>query len=115
MFNQEGDLRSEAVLQAQIVWYFIEGYTHRYHEYPIKDLNNHTKYIVTFEDDEDMVFYKSEFSQRWWMQIPIDLGVKNKLNKFALLPCRESEYQEATRGNYPDRWWKEQKKVHSIQ
>lgn len=115
IFNQEGDLRSEAVLQAQMVWYFIEGYTHRYNEYPIKDLNNHTKYIVTFEDDEDMVFYKSEFSQRWWIQVPINLNAKNKLNKFTLLPCRESEYQEAIRGNYPERWWKEQKKVYSMQ
>lgn len=114
VFNSDG-LKSEAVLMAQIVWYFIEGVTHRYNEYPISDLKNYTKYIVSFEEDEDLVFYKSEISQRWWLKISFNANVKNKLNNFTLLPCRETDYKEALKGNYPERWWKEQKKSHAIQ
>lgn len=114
VFNSSG-LKSETVLMAQIVWYFIEGVTHRYNEYPISDLTNYTKYIVSLEDDEDLVFYKSEISQRWWMKVIFDANVKNKLNNFTLLSCREKDYQEALKGNYPEKWWNEQKKSHSVQ
>lgn len=114
VFNSYG-LRSEAVLMAQIVWYFIEGITHRYNEFPISDLKNYTKYIVSFEDEEDLIFYKSEISQRWWLKVSFEVNVKNKLNNFTLLPCRETDYKQALKGNYPDRWWNEQKKSHSVQ
>lgn len=114
VFNSTG-LNSEAVLIAQIVWYFIEGFIHRYNENPISDIENYTKFIVSFEDEEDLVFYKSEISQRWWMKVSFDQSVKNKLNYFTLLPCREADYKEALKGDYPIRWWKEQKKSHSIQ
>ncbi len=114
VFNSYG-LKSEAILTAQIVWYFIEGFTHRYNEYPISDLKNYTKYIVSFEDDQDLVFYKSEISQRWWMEIQFNTDVKNKLNNFTLLPCCYKDYQEALEGIFPERWWKEQKKMHSLQ
>jgi len=122
IFNLSG-LYSEAVLIAQMVWYFIEGFTHRYKEYPNLNLENCTKYIVSFENDTELVFYKSEISQRWWMQISKNINntkesvaIKNKLTNFAsLLSCSEQDYQEALRGNYPECWWKEQKKAYSVQ
>lgn len=114
VFNSDG-LKSETILMAQIVWYFIEGVVHRYNEYPISDLKNYTKYIVSFEDDEELVFYKSEISKRWWIQIINEGSVKNKLNNFTLLPCREKDYQEALTGVFPEKWWNEQKKSHSVQ
>jgi len=122
VFNLSG-LHSEAVLIAQIVWYFVEGFTNRYREYPNLNLENCTKYIVSFENDTELVFYKSEISQRWWMQmsknvnnIKKSVAIKNKLTNFAsLLSCSEQDYQEALRGNYPERWWREQKKAYSVQ
>ncbi|MFA5556611.1 MAG: formimidoylglutamase [Flavobacteriaceae bacterium] len=114
VFNSSG-LRSEAILTAQIVWYFVEGMTHRYNEYPILDLNNCIKYIVSFENDQDLVFYKSEISQRWWLEIPADTNVKIKTNRFTLLPCSKKDYLQAVEGMIPERWWKEQKKSHSLQ
>jgi len=108
VFNSSG-LRSEEVLRAQMVWYFIEGVVYRYKEFPLKDDNNYTKYIVSFEDDEELVFYKSEVSGRWW------LNFKNKLTNFALLSCSEKDYREALKGVYPEKWLKEQKKSYVIQ
>jgi len=121
VFNPS-QLQSESVLIAQLVWYFIEGFTNRYKEYP-PDLRNCTKYVVSFENDTELVFYKSEISQRWWMQISENINnlkenvnTKNKLTTFVpVLPCCEKDYREALKGDYPDRWWKEQKKLYSVQ
>jgi len=124
IFNLSG-LHSEAVLIAQIVWYFLEGFTNRYKEYPNLNLENCTKYIVSFENNMDLIFYKSEISLRWWMEISQETNLekenvkdkdKDKSTIFnRLLPCSEQDYQQALSGNYPQRWWKEQKKMYSIQ
>jgi len=122
IFNLSG-LHSEAVLIAQIVWYFLEGFTNRYKEYPNLNLENCTKYIVSFENNMDLIFYKSEISMRWWMEISQETNLekenvkdKDKQTIFnRLLPCSEQDYQQALSGNYPERWWKEQKKMYSIQ
>ncbi|MFA7444628.1 MAG: formimidoylglutamase [Flavobacteriaceae bacterium] len=115
LFNTDGNLSSEAVLQSQIIWYFIEGYCCRYKEFPETEINNFLKYIVSLADDEELVFYKSEFSQRWWMQVVYDKAKENKSANFTLLPCRYEDYVEASQGIYPERWWKAQKKYLAIQ
>jgi len=111
------ELHSEALLIAQIVWYFIEGFSNRYKEYPKLNLKNCTKYIVSFENNTELVFYKSEISQRWWMQISEilneNINSKEKMTNF--VSCLEKDYQQALSGDYPQRWWKEQKKAYSIQ
>ena len=53
-------------LLAQIVWYFIEGVYYRFNEYPISVSNGFLKYSVTLSN-QNLTFYKSEKSQRWWM------------------------------------------------
>lgn len=69
----------ETLLLAQIIWYFIEGYHYRSKEYPIGSRENFIKYIVPIEDD-DLVFYKSDVSERWWIEIPHN-SLNNKLKK----------------------------------
>lgn len=115
IFNTDGNLASEAVLQSQIIWYFIEGYCCRYKEFPETEISNYVKYIVTLSEDEELVFYKSEFSQRWWMKVVFDKEQENKIGNFTLLPCRYEDYLEASQGSYPERWWKAQKKYLAIQ
>ena len=55
-------------LLAQIIWYFIEGFSSRYDEYPVLTSSGFTKYTVALSDME-MVFYQSEKSNRWWMEL----------------------------------------------
>ncbi len=57
----------EAVLIAQIIWYFIEGYQFRSGEYPFGSKDNYLKYIVPLEEEE-LVFYKSNKTDRWWIE-----------------------------------------------
>ena len=60
--------KEESVLIAQIIWYFIEGVNYRSNEYPFGTKENYLKYIVPLESEE-LVFYKSNKTGRWWIEI----------------------------------------------
>jgi arginase family enzyme len=108
IFNQSGSER-EAALIAQLIWYFVEGWQYRSNEYPFGSREHYLKYIVPVEDD-DIVFFKSPKTDRWWIEIPFLPNVDTKLRKSTLLPCSYEEYLSATQGEVPERWWKAQKK-----
>jgi Arginase family len=101
--------KQESVLIAQIMWYFIEGYHYRSNEYPFSSKENYLKYIVPV-DDEEIIFYKSDKTDRWWIEIPFILNANNKLKKLTLLPCSHNEYLMACNQEIPERWWKAQRK-----
>lgn len=100
---------AEAVLAAQVVWYFIEGFHYRSHEYPFGSKENYLKYIVPLEEEE-LVFYKSDKTDRWWIEIPFISNINNKLKRNTLLPCSYDEYLLACNQELPERWWKAQRK-----
>ncbi len=108
IFNHNNTLQ-ESVLIAQIIWYFIEGYHFRSNEYPFTTKENYIKYIVPM-DDEEIIFFKSNKTERWWIEIPFIMNGNNKLQKNTLLPCSYEEYLAACNQNLPERWWKAQKK-----
>ena len=108
MFNHNNS-KQEAVLIAQILWYFIEGYYYRSNEFPFGNKNQYLKYIVPF-DDQELIFFKSNKTDRWWIEIPFEVPGNNKLKKNTLLPCSYEEYVLATNGELPERWWKAQRK-----
>ncbi|WP_281237822.1 MULTISPECIES: formimidoylglutamase [Flavobacterium] len=108
VFNHH-NTKQEAVLIAQIFWYFIEGYHYRSNEYPFGSRENYLKYIVPLED-EDLIFYKSDKTDRWWIEIPFISSSNNKLKKNTLLPCSYEEYLAACNQEMPERWWKAQRK-----
>lgn len=108
IFNHFG-INNEAMLMAQIVWYFIEGVNYRSEEHPQVNNNNFLKYIVPVEGF-DLIFLKSPKTERWWIEIPNNSNVNNKLKRFALLPCSHDDYLKACDQEIPERWWKAQKK-----
>jgi len=108
VFNHTGSAQ-ESVLIAQIIWYFIEGWHYRSNEYPFGSRVDYIKYIVPF-DNEDLVFYKSNKTDRWWIEIPFVSAGNNKLKKNTLLPCSHEEYIAACNQEIPERWWKAQRK-----
>ncbi len=99
-----------ALLISQMMWYFIEGVNYRYNEYPFVNNENYLKYIVPFEDYEDLVFYKSSKSERWWIEVDSQHNVNKKLSNKAFLPCSYDDYLNATSQQLPDRWWRTFKK-----
>ena len=107
VFNHKST-KQEAVLIAQIIWYFIEGFHFRSNEYPFGTKENYIKYIVTLE--EELIFYKSNITERWWIEIPFISLQNNKLKKSTLFPCTYEDYLAACAGEVPERWWKAQRK-----
>lgn len=99
----------ESFLTAQMVWYFIEGFHFRAMEYPITNRNNFTKYIVPV-DHQEMIFYKSNLTGKWWMEIELNLGKNNKNKNTTLLPCSHEDYLLACNQEIPDRWWRAYRK-----
>ncbi|MBS3737982.1 formimidoylglutamase [Mesohalobacter halotolerans] len=97
-------------LLGQILWYFVEGTQYRLKE--IADVNNPNfiKYQVPV-DNETLIFYESQVSRRWWIEIPSNLNnVNNKLKQHTLLPCDKENYLSACNQELPERWLKAKQK-----
>jgi arginase family enzyme len=108
-YNPTKDDSITSMLIAQIIWYFIEGINCRVKDDDFKNENNYQKYNVLIEDEE-LIFYKSVKTGRWWIEIPFLPNVNNKLKKHTLLPCMHEDYVEASHGKIPERWYKAYKK-----
>ena len=94
-----------AHLIAQMIWYFIEGVSFRADDYPFCTKNNYYKYIVPVEDEE-LYFYKSNKTDRWWLDVPFPDGANAEFIRHALIPCSYDDYLRAADQEIPDRWWK---------
>lgn len=108
IFNHNNS-KQESVLIAQMLWYFIEGVHYRSNEYPFGSKEHYVKYIVPMEEEE-LVFYKSDRTERWWIEIPFVSNGNNKLKRNTLLPCIYEDYVGACNSELPERWWKAQRK-----
>jgi len=97
------------MLISQMLWYFIEGVNCRVKDDNFLDDNNHQKF-TTLADAEELVFYRSTKTGRWWIEIPFLVNVNNKLKKHTLLPCTHKDYLNACNGKIPNRWYKACKK-----
>lgn len=94
---------------AQIIWYFIEGISFRIKEFPSSKSEDFTKFTVP-TDTEELIFYKSHVTERWWVEVPSILPEHTKTNSVALLPCTEGDYLDACNQNIPERWFKAYRK-----
>ena len=105
--KQNNPLFNELV--AQMMWYFIEGYNVRMDEKI--DINNpdFTRFTVPVDQD-DLIFYKSELTNRWWIEIPYSNNQNNKLRQNTLLACSKFDYLEACDQELPDRWYRAKRK-----
>jgi len=61
-------------------------------------------------EEEELVFYKSDKTERWWIEIPFISHLNNNLKRNSLLPCSHDEYIVACNNEMPERWWKAQRK-----
>ncbi|HEY0656764.1 MAG TPA: formimidoylglutamase [Chryseosolibacter sp.] len=95
--------KKTASVIATMIWYFIEGYHHRKNESNFKS-NDFIKYTVSMPvDPETIQFYKSKFSEKWWMEVPYASG-KERYARNSIVPCSYSDYQTAVKGEIPERY-----------
>ena len=97
------DSRSQTTgLAAQILWFFLEGFSQKQHETPSLSSGNSgrfIKYHVRVTDlEDDLIFVKSNLTERWW----IELNDENNENIY--VACSHDDYLKANRNEVPDRW-----------
>jgi hypothetical protein len=99
-------------LLAQILWYFIDGYASRVGDFPIGTKSTYTKFNVHLDDfEEDLIFYKSDKSGRWWLEVIYPAGEGGKYERHHLVPCDKDDYHNALENTIPDLWWKTLQKL----
>jgi formiminoglutamase len=103
-YNQNLDANNQtAYLLAEMLWYFVDGYKIRKSELN-PNMKDCAKFTVAFEDGKnEITFYKSQISGRWWMGVPFSKeGVKDLQNYY--VACSYRDYEIANQGEIPERW-----------
>ncbi len=108
-YNPSPDDEATSMLIAQMIWYFIEGFNCRVQDDNFENTEDFNKYTVLVEGQE-LVFYKSLKTGRWWIQTPFLSFSNTKQKKYSLLACMHEDYEQATKGYIPERWYKACKK-----
>lgn len=102
--------RQNAQLLAQGIWYFIDGVDWRKGDYPLRPKSDYIKFTVLSDQlDQEIIFYKSPWSERWWMEIP---SHPKDVSKNSLISCDIEDYHLAKKGEIPDRYWKAIQKIN---
>ena len=101
-----------AHLVAQMIWYFLDGFANRSHDFPEQNNKDFVRFRVYLEDHgEELYFLKSKKTDRWWIQIPPKDESEKNPGPNHFVPCSYEDYQTALRQEIPDRWWKLQQKL----
>lgn len=108
-----GDVAESAHAEvAQIIWYFLDGVSQRVGDFPIGSKKEYTKFTVFLDElDHELVFLRSNKSERWWMEVPYPAKQGLKFERHHLVPCNKSDYDFALQGEIPDLWWKTYQKL----
>lgn len=106
--KQELGSEQTAEVVAQMIWYFIDGYYNRKNDFPVST-KGLVEYIVNFKH-EQIVFWKSQRSGRWWLQIPVMSD--KKYQRHYLVPCSYNDYKLASNEELPDRLVNAFKRFH---
>lgn len=112
-FNPAYDTNGQtAMLMAQMLWYFVEGFYNRKKDFPLQPKSQYLIYRASLKDNtHELVFVKSKKSDRWWMQVPYPVG-NSQNERYHLVPCRYEDYQIAVSGEMPDLWWRTFQKLN---
>jgi hypothetical protein len=104
--------KSASNLIAQMIWYFADGVASRVGDFPIGSKLSYRKFYVTMDDfEDDLIFYKSDKSDRWWLEVNYPAGEDSKYNRHHLVPCNQEDYKAALKNEIPDLWWKTLQKL----
>lgn len=89
-------------LAAQVLWFFLEGFSQKQYETPLLSDSNTGRFIryhVRLTDlEEDLIFVKSNLTERWWIEL------KDENNQNTFISCSHDDYLKANRNEVPDKW-----------
>jgi hypothetical protein len=97
---------------AQLIWYFMDGVSQRMGDFPIGSKKDYIRFTVFMEEiKHDLVFFKSNKSDRWWMEVPYPPKDGNKYERHHLVPCNKNDYDLALENDIPNLWWRTYQKL----
>lgn len=112
-YNPEFDPHGQtAHLVAQMIWYFIEGVRSRKNDTPLDRAETYLRYRVALDQlDQEVLFYKSIKTDRWWMNVPFPSQSGNKFKRHEMVPCSYDQYRAACNNEMPELWLKTYQKM----
>lgn len=103
---------SLSALVGQMIWYFIDGVCQRKGDFPVGSKKDYLRFSVHLDDfKEELIFYKSNKSDRWWMEVPYPPQKGVKYERHHIVPCNSEDYDLAMKNEIPDLWWKTYQKL----
>lgn len=103
---------SASNLLAQMIWYFADGLAQRVGDFPVGNKSKYTKFHVDMEGfGDNLIFYKSDKSARWWLEVSYPAGEGMKYDRHHLVPCNQNDYDNAMKNQIPNLWWKTLQKL----
>lgn len=95
-----------AQLIAQMIWYFVEGFMARKHDFPKSESTDFARYTVKIDDHEEaLIFLRSKKTDRWWIDLSFGRTDRKKFERHHFVPCSKEDYDLALTEEIPDRWW----------
>ena len=106
-YNPHYDINSRtANLIAEMIWYFIEGFSSRQDDIPTLESNDFKRYIVQISDNQnDIVFLCHKITGKWWMDMSFLQNDDQRYERHHFIPCSKEDYDQAMRNELPDKWW----------
>jgi hypothetical protein len=112
IFNPIHTLSQDAAIVAHIVWYVLDGIAARKGDFPIGSKKEYMRFTVVMDNEfQELVFYKSNKSDRWWMEVPYPPSEHVKFERHHLVPCNQHDYENAMKNELPDLWWSTYQKL----
>lgn len=97
---------------AHILWYFVEGFIYRQSDGQFKNKNDYRQFNISVSGAlDELVFFHSKKSGRWWVVVPIYQKDKDQVQHY-YLPCSQRDYQLACEDKISDRWWRTYHKLN---
>ncbi len=111
-YNSGCDIAGQSArLIAEMLWYFLDGFSLRRDDQPDLMRENFTEYIVEIQQRLYQIrFYESKISHLWWMEVPC-ADKKSKYERMYLIPCSKEDYETACMDELPERWLKTYQKL----
>ena len=77
-----------ANLYAQMMWYFLDGFSNRRNDFPENNNQDYVRFTVQIENfEQELIFLKSKKTDRWWMVVSTKDLANQKYKRHQLVPC----------------------------
>ena len=106
-YNPHYDINSRtANLIAEMIWYFIDGYSLRQDDLPTADSTDFKRYNVQIgEGEENVIFLCHKVTGKWWIDMSFMHSDDPRYERHHYIPCSKEDYDQAMNNELPDKWW----------